>query len=98
MFSDMGRVYIRYGEPDDVQKQVIPTDDETLSRVIAELESTEDRPTGDVHQKGLGSDTRAYELWIYEGRINAPPDTDPDAVGHIRPRRRMVFLFVDEQG
>jgi len=98
MFSDMGRVYIRYGEPDEVLRQVIPTGDQTLAQVIQQLELTEDRPTGDVHQKGLGGDTRPYEVWIYEGLTAATPDTDPSRFGHIRTRRRLVFLFVDEHG
>lgn len=98
MFSDMGRVFIRYGEPGEVLKQVIPTGDETLAQAIHDLEVSEDRPTGDVHQKGLGADTRAYEVWIYQGDIIAPPDTDPAVSGNLRARRRIVFLFVDEHG
>ena len=98
MFSDMGRVYIRYGEPGEVLKQVIPTGDETLAQAIHDLELSEDRPTGDVHQKGIGADTRAYEVWIYQGEITAPPDTDPNAIANLRARRRLVFLFVDEHG
>jgi GWxTD domain-containing protein len=98
MFSDMGRVYIRYGEPDEVLKQVIPAGDETLDQVIQQLELTEDRPTGDVHQKGLGGDTRPYEVWVYENIASGPPDTDPARLSQIRPRHRMVFLFVDEHG
>jgi GWxTD domain-containing protein len=98
MFSDMGRVYIRYGEPDEVLKQVIPAGDQTLNEALRALESTEDRSTGDVHMKGLGGDQRPFEVWIYEGNVGAPPDTDPAARSHIRSRRRLVFLFVDEHG
>jgi len=98
MFSDMGRVFIRYGEPSEVLKQVIPAGDETLLQAIRALELSEDRPTGDVHQKGLGGDTRAYEVWVYEGEIALPPDADPRVTGNPRTRRRMVFLFVDEHG
>jgi len=98
MFSDMGRVYIRYGEPGEILKQVIPTGDETLLQALRDIEVSEDRPTGDVHQKGLGGDTRPYEVWIYEGDIGAPPDTDPAVAANLRPRRRLVFLFVDEHG
>lgn len=98
MFSDMGRVYVRYGEPGEVLKQVIPAGDETLLQAIRDLELSEDRPTGDVHQKGLGGDTRAYEVWVYEGDIGVPPDTDPAVAAKLRLRRRLVFLFVDEHG
>jgi GWxTD domain-containing protein len=97
MFSDMGRTYIRYGEPGEVVHQVIPTGDETLDRVLAELSATEDRAVGDVPHKGPGGDIRPFELWIYEGDIGLPPDADPHAIGRTR-RKRLVFLFVDEHG
>ena len=98
MFSDMGRVYIRYGEPDEVLKQVIPAGDETLAQAIQDLEVSEDRPTGDVHQKGLGGDTRPYEVWVYEGTAHTAPQVDPAIATYLRGRRRLVFLFVDEHG
>ncbi|HYM81653.1 MAG TPA: GWxTD domain-containing protein [Candidatus Limnocylindria bacterium] len=98
MFSDMGRVYIRYGEPTEILRQVIPAGDQTLTNVIRELELSEDRPTGDVHQKGLGGDTRPFEVWIYEGNTEDTDGAELDSALLPRPRRRMVFLFVDEQG
>lgn len=98
MFSDMGRTFIRYGEPDEILKQVIPAGDATLERVLADLELSEDRPTGDVHQKGIGGDTRPYEVWVYESLAGSTPDTDPEKAARLRSRRRMVFLFVDEHG
>jgi GWxTD domain-containing protein len=97
MFSDMGRTFVRYGEPSEVLRQVIPAGDETLARAIYELSLAEDRPLGDVHQKGLGGDIRPYEVWIYEGEIPLPPDADPRLKENAR-RKRLVFLFVDEQG
>ena len=54
-------------------------------------------PIGDVHQKGLGGDMRPFEVWIYEGDIPLPPDADP-SVSENRRYRKLVFLFVDEQG
>ena len=97
MFSDMGRVYIRYGQPSDILRQVFPTGDNTLLQAIQELVATEERPIGDVHQKGLGGDMRPFEVWIYEGDIPLPPDADP-SVSENRRYRKLVFLFVDEQG
>lgn len=97
MFSDMGRVYIRYGEPSEVLHQVIPTGDDTVSQMLEELSLTEDRPLGDVHQKGLGGDQRPFEVWIYEGEIPLPLSVDPSEDRSLR-RRRIVFLFVDEHG
>ena len=101
MFSDMGRTFIRYGEPDEVLRQVIPSGDQSLTQALAALELTEDRPTGDVHQKGLGGDMRPFEVWIYDGRTTDPNDPNDAALESAllpRPHRRTVFLFVDEQG
>lgn len=97
MFSDMGRVYIRYGEPGEVLHQVIPAGDETLERVIQDIADTESRPIGGVGAHGLGGDQRPYEVWIYQGDIPVPPDADPEAASRVR-RQRLVFLFVDQQG
>jgi GWxTD domain-containing protein len=97
MFSDMGRVYIRYGEPSEVVNQVIPTGDQTVDLAISQITANEDRAIGDVNAKGPGGDPRPFELWIYQGPVGLPPDADPRAADHPR-RRRLVFLFVDEQG
>jgi GWxTD domain-containing protein len=97
MFTDMGRVYIRYGEPSEVTHQVIPTGSETVLRVLEELERDDRRPTGDVHQKGLGGDLRPFEVWVYEAPVAPPIDVDPERIGVMR-HTRLLFLFVDEQG
>ena len=98
MFSDMGRTYIRYGEPFEILRQVIPAGEQTLARVLEEIVRTEERALGDVNQKGPGGDQRPYEVWIYEGDIPTPFDVEPgDTPGWIA-KRRLVFLFVDEQG
>lgn len=97
MFSDMGRVFIRYGEPSEVLKQVIPSLDNTLAETIHDLVAQDDREVGDVHNKTMGADMRPFEVWIYEGEIALPPEADPASPRAPRARRRLVFLFVDEQ-
>ncbi|MGH7740949.1 MAG: GWxTD domain-containing protein, partial [Candidatus Eiseniibacteriota bacterium] len=97
MFTDMGRVYIRYGPPDEITKEVLPAGNQTLDQELDEIAATESRPAYDVREPGLGGDMRPYELWIYEGTIPTPLETDPrnnDVVRH----KRLKFLFVDEQG
>jgi GWxTD domain-containing protein len=98
MFSDMGRVFIRYGEPSEVLKQVIPTQDNTLAEVVRQLAAADKRVVGDVEDKMIGADMRPFEVWIYEGDIPLPVDADPSTMKQPRIRnRRLVFLFVDEQ-
>jgi GWxTD domain-containing protein len=98
MFSDQGRVFIRYGTPDEILHQVMPAGDETLTKQLLSIIATEDRVMGSVNQKGPGGDQRPYEVWIYEGDIPLPFDTDPDAQVVRVNKRHLLFLFVDEQG
>jgi GWxTD domain-containing protein len=98
MFSDMGRVYIRYGTPDEILHQVMPAGDETLTKELLDIIANEDRVVGEVNQKGPGGDQRPYEVWTYEGDIPLPFDTDPDAQAVRVNKRHLLFLFVDEQG
>ena len=98
MFSDMGRPYIRYGPPTEILHQVMPAGDETLTKELGEIMSTETRVIGDVNQKGPGGDQRPYEVWIYQGEIPLPLDVDPASAPQRGTKRRLLFLFVDEQG
>jgi GWxTD domain-containing protein len=97
MFTDMGRVYVRYGEPSEILHQVIPSGDNTLVQVLEDLRVSEDRPVGQIEQRGPGGDMRPFEVWIYEGEIPPPPDAEPGK-DRRRHRNRLVFLFVDEHG
>lgn len=99
MFSDMGRTYIRFGPPTEILHQVMPAGDETLSQALRDVIVQEDREvSGGINQKGLGGDIRPYEVWVYEGDIPLPLDADPRDTNRHRSRRRLLFLFVDEQG
>ena len=97
MFTDMGRVYIRYGPPDEILKQVLPAGDQTLEEALDEIARNESRPAYDVRQPGPGGDIRPYEVWIYEGVIPMPMETDPRSQGVVR-HKRLTFLFVDDMG
>jgi GWxTD domain-containing protein len=98
MFSDMGRVYIRYGAPTEILHQVMPAGEETLTKALEEIMSSETRAVGEVNQKGPGGDQRPYEVWIYEGQIPLPFDVEPETIASRGSKRRLLFLFVDEQG
>ena len=96
MFSDMGRTFIRYGEPSEVVRQVMPSLDDNIRNIILELAATEARSIGSVTDHEVGADTRPFELWIYEGNIPLPIDADP-TLGRSRVSgKRLVFLFVDQ--
>lgn len=97
MFSDMGRVYIRYGEPSEVVHQVIPAGGETVGELVQELAANEERAMGEILIKGPGADSRPFELWIYEAPIPPPPYAAPEVQGRDR-KQRILFLFVDQFG
>ena len=93
MLSDRGRIWIQFGEPDEVQIERLPVSEKTLGVVVdgqipkASEDLLTNPNTGVV-------DTRPYEIWTYHLR------------GHeMVPRHRMneisagmKFVFVDEQG
>lgn len=97
MFSDMGRIYIRYGEPSEVVHQVLPAGGETVGELVDELSANEERAIGNVQLVGPGLDPRPFELWIYEAPIAPPPYADPEVRGRVR-NGRVLFLFVDQLG
>jgi len=98
MFTDMGRVYVRYGPPSDIQKEVIPAGDETLVQVVQQIAATEDIPIGNLKVDAFGGDQRPYEIWTYENVVPIPIEVDPERVSDLRRREKVLFLFVDDQG
>ena len=97
MFSDMGRVFIRYGEPSEVHRSVIPGREQELEALIERYVRVHDRPVGNVSDPGAGADMRPFEIWIYEGEIMLPFDTDRAVASRRRLSKPLVFLFIDEQ-
>jgi GWxTD domain-containing protein len=98
MFSDRGRVYIRYGEPSEITHQVMPAGSETLTQELQQiLEGSDAGTSAHLRSPGLGGDMRPYEVWSYEGNIPLPLDADPTDPARGRTRRRILFIFVDDQ-
>lgn len=109
IYTDRGMIYIRYGQPDDVQIQVMPVGDSSLDRVLTgEQDNVLDRDRsaydeedmllrrpGDRRAGIMTSDERAYEIWYYDlrGRELFPSQTS-------MPKRQvgMKFVFVDDGG
>jgi GWxTD domain-containing protein len=93
MFSDRGRIWIQFGEPDEVQIERLPVSERTLGIVVDGQIPKASKDLLTKPDQGV-VDTRPYEIWTYHLR------------GHeMVPRHRMnevsagmKFVFVDEQG
>ena len=94
MMTDRGRVYVRYGPPDEIEKELNPQDVNLLAKVLpGEVET--DRL--DIIRKPLprdARDNRAYEIWYYQIR-GAP--LFPEQLNPVQ-RTGLKFIFVDELG
>lgn len=94
MLSDRGRIYIKYGEPDLIERQVVPTSGDAADIVVDELIGRGNiDPT--VQEKLGGRDKKSYEVWIYNMR-GKPLFDDPDMV--MSQSLGMKFVFVDDVG
>jgi GWxTD domain-containing protein len=96
MFSDRGRIYVRYGEPDEMHQEVIPTGDKSLEEVAVEIAASDD-PSYIALRKpgGIGADERPFEIWIY----NRLSESEDERLRHGSQRNfQRKFVFVDERG
>jgi GWxTD domain-containing protein len=94
MMTDRGRVYIRYGPPDEIEKELNPQDLDLLANVLPG-EVASDRL--DIIRKPMqrdSRDNRAYEIWYYQVR-GAP--LFPEQLNPVQ-RTGLKFIFVDELG
>lgn len=100
MFSDRGRIYIRYGEPDDMKIERIPVGDKTLGYVLdprfsgasgAIPQSSREQ----ISKTDVGvADARPYEIWTYNS--HGKEATLRYGVNEITSG--MKFVFTDDQG
>jgi GWxTD domain-containing protein len=92
MRTDRGRVYIRYGEPDEIRREVIPVQGNDINAALDEL----DRETGG-DLRGSRSidpeDARAFEVWIFDYRGDELFPSSQMSTGLGRQ-----FVFVDDLG
>lgn len=94
MLSDRGRVYVKYGEPDIIEKQVVPTSGDAADLLLSEspvMDNIQRRNT----PKQVGNDKRSYEIWIYNMRGNP---LFPEQERPMTQTLGMKFLFVDDSG
>jgi GWxTD domain-containing protein len=92
MFSDRGRVYIRYGEPDDVKIERVPVGTKTLGYNLDKIPSSSKRQITDVTDGT--ADDRAYEIWTYDMKGKEPVPR----FGMNEIASGLKFVFVDQQG
>ena len=96
MLSDRGHVYVRFGEPDEIQQQVIPTGDKSLQNIAAEIASQDDPAYIQLRKPGgLGADERPFEVWTYNRAIESVEERARHGSQRLLSRK---FVFVDEQG
>lgn len=93
MFSDRGRVYIRYGEPDDVKIERLPVAGKTLGYALGDQIPRASKQEVTDTKSGI-ADTRAYEIWTYNmrGRELIPRFGMNEIAAGIK------FVFTDDQG
>jgi GWxTD domain-containing protein len=103
MTSDRGRVYIRYGPPDEVTREDLPRPGHSLADVLDGGDFTDDLysdRTERSRRDGLTSanfqnvDTRPYEIWEY---TTSGQPLFPDRE-RLSKNTGLSFIFVDDQG
>jgi len=93
MFTDRGRVYIRFGEPDEVRIERLPVDDKTLGFAISGEIPREAESQVSKQNRGI-VDTRPFEIWSYQLRGRELGARR----GLSQTNNALKFVFVDEQG
>ena len=92
MLSDRGRIYVRYGEPDLIERQAAPTS-------LDAADILNDRLTQDIEpkvsQRLVGNDKRSYEVWIYNMKGTPLFETEDRM---MTPTLGKEFVFVDDTG
>ncbi|MFH0778083.1 MAG: GWxTD domain-containing protein [Candidatus Eisenbacteria bacterium] len=94
MLTDRGRIYVRYGEPDLVERQVVPTTGDQADIAVDQLVGRENIDPR-IQQKLGGRDKRSYEVWIYNMRGRPLFDTDREM---MTQSLGMKFVFIDDAG
>ena len=101
--SDRGRIFIRYGQPDEIIREVMPRPGNSLSDVLDGMDAPQDlvadrtkrsRRDSDQSANFMDVDTRPYEIWSYsqQGEPLFPErEVMTSNVG-------LTFVFVDDSG
>jgi GWxTD domain-containing protein len=93
MFSDRGRVYIQYGEPDEWRIERLPIGEKTLGHALGNTIPQQQKDVLTKSNSGV-ADVRPYEIWTYDSRGAEAKHKH----GLNQITSGMKFVFVDEQG
>ena len=93
MFSDRGRTWIRYGEPDEILDERLPVSESTLGYVI---QGQIPKSSSDMLSRGDTGvvDERPYQIWWYT--LRGHEIVPQHAMNELNSG--MKFIFVDDQG
>jgi len=91
--SDRGRVLVRFGEPDEVHKELMPDEQEQIYYYL-QTEFGSDRAAGETAPHSHWLDNSSYEVWSYMNNGSPILGGQPTIVrgSHLR------FIFLDEMG
>ncbi len=94
MVSDRGRIFIRYGQPDEVTREVLPQMGSSLSDILNGSDGS-DADLGRITSSNSNAlDTRPYEIWSFT-RLGEPLFPEREST---MSTTGLTFIFVDEQG
>jgi len=92
--TDRGRVFVRFGEPDEVKKELLPLERDQIANFMEEAVGDAGRLDGESVLKQNPLDASAYEVWYYVHRGEPlMPDAEPPGRGHS-----LTFIFADRLG
>jgi GWxTD domain-containing protein len=92
MLTDRGRLLIRFGEPDEIHQELMPTQDRQLDNLVPQLSAQ--NPEGRKLATSDIVDTRPYEIWSYT-RQGSPLFPEREIGTTVTG---LLFVFVDETG
>jgi GWxTD domain-containing protein len=92
--TDRGRVYVHFGEPDEIHKELAPREEDLIYKFIQ-------REVSDIQASGTGGrprvhwlDSSAYQVWYYNNRGHP---LLPSQALRVRDGA-LRFIFLDELG
>ena len=93
--TDRGRVLVRFGEPDEIHKELMPLERDRIAYYLQrEIDAAQRSDTGDPMRRST-EDTSSYEVWTYTSWGRPLFSREGSVPTHGRP---LQFIFVDELG